>query len=287
MVIKLCLIPLPYGPIRWGCWCLWIMLICQICMPPTGHAQEEQITNHIGMTFIRVAPGTFQMGSPETEKYRKTNEKQHLVEIQKPFYLQETEVTLEQWRAVMGKSWFFNRKGTDQTPVTRVSFYDVQKFIRKLNKENTAQYQYRLPSEAEWEYACRAGTFTAFFWGNDIDCTRAMYANNPTRHDDCSSYYQSRGLPVNGPAPVRSFAPNPWGFYDMHGNVWEWCADEYTDDIRTPGVNTYDMFSSSPRVRRGGSWYLYGRYLRSANRTYANPGARFQTTGFRLVLEIQ
>ncbi|MDZ7665882.1 MAG: formylglycine-generating enzyme family protein [Desulfotignum sp.] len=265
-------------------WCIWILFSCQIWLVQPSHGQENKITNHLGMTFIRVESGTFQMGSPETEKHRDPNEAQHKVHIKNPFYLQETEVTLEQWRAVMGKSWFIRRKGSDQTPVTRVSFYDVQKFIRKLNKKNSAQYQYRLPSEAEWEYACRAGTTTAYFWGNEIDCSRAMYANS-TKLCRCCDHYRSAGLPVDGPAPVGSFAPNPWGFYDMHGNVWEWCADVYTDDIRTPGADTYDLFSSRPRVRRGGSWYKYGQFLRSANRTYAHPGARFQTTGFRLVLE--
>ncbi len=267
-----------------GCRFSWILFAGLICLASTGMTQEKEITNHLGMTFIRVEPGTFQMGSPETEPHRKTNEKLHPAEITDPFYLQETEVTLEQWQAIMGKAFFLKKKGGPQTPVTRVSFYDCQKFIRKLNKTGTARY--RLPSEKEWEYACRAGTRTAYSWGNAPDCALAMYANTPKRHGDCSSYYRSTGLPVNGPAPVASFQPNPWGFYDMHGNVWEWCQDEYTDDVRTPGVNTYDLFSTRPRVRRGGSWYLYGRYMRSANRTYAHPGARFQTTGFRLVLEV-
>jgi len=267
-------------PVKW--WA-WFLFLCLICAPQAAAGQENRITNHLGMTFIRVASGTFLMGSPDTEEHRTSNETQHQVHIKKAFYLQETEVTLEQWRAVMGKSWFIRRDGSDLTPVTRVSFYDVQKFIRKLNKTGSARY--RLPSEAEWEYACRAGTTTAYFWGNVIDCSRAMYANNPKKMCSCCDYYRSVGLPVNKPAPVGSFAPNPWGFYDMHGNVWEWCADVYTDDIRTPGGNAYDLFSSRPRVRRGGSWYKYGQFLRSANRTYAHPGARFQTTGFRLVRE--
>ncbi|HSL62270.1 MAG TPA: formylglycine-generating enzyme family protein [Desulfotignum sp.] len=263
--------------------CAWVVLICLIGGVPCSFSQEATITNHLGMTFIRVAPGTFQMGSPETEPHRKSNEPRHRVEITSAFYLQETEVTLEQWQAVMGKSWLLKRRGGPRTPVTRVSFYDCQKFIRKLNKAGTAQY--RIPTEAEWEYACRAGTDTAYSWGDDTDCSLAMYGNSLNRHAVCSPYYRSKGLPVNMPAPVKSFAPNPWGFYDMHGNVWEWCSDEYTDDIREPGVNTYDLFSARPRVRRGGSWYLYDRFMRSANRTYAHPGARFHTTGFRLIIE--
>lgn len=267
-----------------GCRFTWVIFAGLICMVSTGLAQEKKITNHLGMNFIRVESGRFQMGSPDTEIHRKSNEPQHWVEISDPFYLQETEVTLEQWQAIMGKAFFLKKKGGPRTPVTRVSFYDCQKFIRKLNQMNTARY--RLPSEKEWEYACRAGTTTAYSWGNDPECRLAMYANTPKRHGECSPYYRSIGLPVNGPAPVASFPPNPWGFFDLHGNVWEWCQDEYTDDIREPGVNTYDLFSVQPRVRRGGSWYLYGRYMRSANRTYAHPGARFQTTGFRLVLEV-
>jgi formylglycine-generating enzyme len=265
--------------VKWWAWFLFFL----ICATQAAEGQEKQITNHLGMTFIRVAPGTFLMGSPDTEKHRTSNETQHQVRIKNAFYLQQTEVTLEQWRAVMGKSWFIRREGTARTPVTRVSFYDVEKFIRKLNKKGSAQY--RLPSEAEWEYACRAGTTAAYSWGNDIDCSKAMYANNPKKLGDCCDYYRSVGLPVNGPAPVGSFAPNPWGFHDMHGNVWEWCADVYTEDIRTPGSDTRDFLSTRPRVRRGGSWFKYGFYLRSANRAYAHPGSRFQTTGFRLVLE--
>ncbi len=269
---------------RTGCLFSWILFAGLICMASSGMAQEKKLTNHLGMSFIRVEPGRFQMGSPDTETHRKSNESRHWVEISEPFYLQETEVTLEQWRAIMGKAFFLKKKGGPRTPVTRVSYYDCQKFIRKLNQMDTGRY--RLPLEKEWEYACRAGTTTAYSWGNDIDCTKAMYANTPKRHGVCSQHYRSMGLPVNSPAPVASFSPNPWGFYDMHGNVWEWCQDEYTGDIRDPGVNTYDLFSTRPRVRRGGSWYLYGRYLRSANRTYAHPGARFQTTGFRLILEV-
>jgi len=269
--------PLPFK------WWAWLLVFCLVLTAHAAAGQEKMITNHLGMTFIRVSPGTFFMGSPETEAHRTDNETRHRVHIKKAFYLQQTEVTLEQWRAVMGESWFIRREGTPRTPVTRVSFYDARKFIRKLNRKGTARY--RLPSEAEWEYACRAGTTTAYSWGNELDCSRAMYANNQKKRSHCCDYYRSAGLPVNGPASVGSFDPNPWGFHDMHGNVWEWCADVYTEDIRTSGGKSFNLFTTFPRVRRGGSWFKYGWYLRSANRAYAHPGARFQTTGFRLVRE--
>jgi len=246
-------------------------------------ALENKITNDIGMEFILVQPGSFIMGSPKTEPFRDNDETQHKVNIIKPFYLQTTEVTIKQWRAVMGKKMFGRKMGGQNFPVTRVSFYDCQKFIKKLNKKNKGIY--RLPLEAEWEYACRAGTTTAYFWGNDIDCSKAMYGNNNKSNSECTLFYESMGLKVNKPAPVKSFNPNPWGFYDMHGNVWEWCLDEYGPYKNTSIDSGYGTIKQEARIRRGGSWYKYSKSLRSANRTYAHPGVKFQTTGFRLVLE--
>ena len=167
-------------------------------------------------------------------------------------------------------------------PVTRVSWHDCIDYIKKLNTQTTRTY--RLPTEAEWEYACRAGTTTVFSWGNDIDCTRALYGNNTIKAGECIPHLSSLGIPGDGPAPVKTYAPNPWGLYDMHGNVWEWCQDLYSDYRATPEDKT-GLLDSESRVRRGGSWYKHGASLRCANRTYAHPGARFKTTGFRLVLE--
>lgn len=244
---------------------------------------DKTFTNPLGMTFIRVEPGTFQMGSPETEKGRDRNEKRHTVRIQKAFFLQETEVTLKQWWTLMGKNWFLKRKGPDNQPVTRVSFYDCERFIRKLNEDQT-RGRYRFPTEKEWEYACRAGSTTAFFFGDDIDCTQAMFANS-SKMGDCKKAYKAMGLEPGCPAPVKSFPPNAWGFYDMHGNVWEWCSDPYWDYQNPPEGESYDVVSTDHRIRRGGSWYKYPKSLRSANRAYAHPGSKFKTTGFRLVFE--
>ena len=246
-------------------------------------AQEKQITNHLGMDFILVKPGSFMMGSPEDEQHRDKNEILHEMKIIKPFYLQSTEITVKQWKAVIGKKLFNRIKGSDNMPVVQVSFYDCLEFIKKLNKLNKGVY--RLPTEMEWEYACRAGTTTAYSWGDTIDCSKAMFGNNSKKEPQCIKQFKSRGFLPNQAAPVKSFAPNPWGFYDMHGNVWEWCSDSYQDYKSHKADKGYDLIKTDTRIKRGGSWYKYGWYCRSANRAYAHPGAKFQTTGLRLVLE--
>ncbi|MFO7749641.1 MAG: formylglycine-generating enzyme family protein [Desulfobacteraceae bacterium] len=260
-----------------------LLLVLFSGLPPAlsdqGNSRDEPITNHLGMTFVRIAPGSFEMGSPETEPFRDSDEILHTVTMEKAFYIQSTEVTVGQWRAVMGTSWLAQKKGTENMPVTRVSYYDCLEFIRELNK--TQKDTCRLPTEAEWEYACRAGTQTAYSWGNQIDCSKAMFANNTKKEAGCVDFYELKDIAPDQPAPVKMFPPNPWGLYDMHGNVWEWCSDRYGSyEVKGSPEN-----QSNSRVRRGGSWYKYGQYLRSANRTYGHPGSKFKTTGFRLVLE--
>ncbi len=251
--------------------------------PQPGTAQEKKITTPLGMSFVLVEPGTFMMGSPKTERFRDADEIRRSVKIETAYYLQTTEVTLGQWRAVMGKKWLKKRKGTDDMPVTQISYYDCLKYIDMLNKKGMGVY--RLPTDKEWEYACRAGTTTAYSWGDAIDCSKAMYGNNPKKNEECTLYLRSIKIDTYGPAPVKTYAPNPWGFYDMHGNVWEWCSDTYSAYLSGPTPKAYNPMDSDSHIRRGGSWYKYGRYLRSANRTYAHPGAKLLTTGFRLVRE--
>ncbi len=253
---------------------------------PITNPITNKVTNEFGMTFLRILPGSYVMGSPVTERLRDANEEQHPVTITTAFYLQETEVTLAQWRAVMGKKWLSRKKGKATMPVTRVSWYDCVKYIEKINKLTKGKNRlvYRLPTEEEWEYACRAGSETAYAWGEAIDCSKANYGNNEKKDGECILFYKSMDIQPSSPAPVKSFAPNAWGLYDMHGNVWEWCANPYTEYHAGPGTS-YPTLESDTRVRRGGSWYKYAQYLRSANRAYAHPGAKFQTTGFRLVIE--
>jgi len=229
--------------------------------PMMTWAFEKTLTNSLGMEFVLIPAGTFTMGSPPDEPGRKQNEVVHTAKISSPFYLQATEVTVKQWRGVMGKRFFGRKKGSDNMPVVRVSWQDCIKFIKKLNARNDGVY--RLPTEAEWEYACRAGAV------------------------------KSKGLPLDQPAPVKSYAPNALGLYDMQGNVWEWCEDwyhPYKPDVAvksraqggSPSIET-----GTDKVRRGGSWYGTRGRCRCANRNYSHFANRYQTTGFRLVREVE
>ena len=262
----------------------YVALILAACGMVSGSfAGEQKRTNDLGMNFIRIHPGTFQMGSPASEPGRQKDEVLRTVTIDRPFYLQESEVTLQQWQAVMGKRWIDPRRGDPDAPVTRVSYYDCLKFIKKLNRRGTGTY--RLPTEAEWEYACRAGTETAYSFGQAIDCSKALYGNNSKKESMCIPFLQSKGIKPDGPGPVKQFPPNPWGIYDMHGNVWEWCSDTYDPNPNEREKGDFPFTTSGSKIRRGGSWFKSGSLLRSANRTYAHPGSKFSTTGFRLVLE--
>lgn len=266
---------------------LWkCCLIAFILVSGTGMAvgQEPKLSNSLGMEFVLIPPGRFLMGSPADEPYRDKREIQHRVTISKPFYMQTTEVTIKQWQKVMGSSWrhFFRRPAGGQNfPVTRICFYDIQEFLKKLNK--LGEGTYRLPTEAEWEYASRAGSTMAYSWGDRIDCSRAMYANNEKGSDDCVAAARARGLPANSPAPVKSYPPNAWGLYDMHGNVWEWCQDWFGPYRAAPQIDPQGPDTGDLRVRRGGSWFSEKKSLRSANRAYGHPASRLSINGFRVV----
>ena len=263
------------------CVLLFAILIAYFFYPPPLPAFDKLYKNSLGMEFVLIPAGTFIMGSPPNEPDRKKDEVQHKVTISEPFYIQTAEVTLDQWRSLMGKKIFGRRKGAGNMPVVKVSWHDCMDFIRKLNA--LSEWSYRLPTEAEWEYACRAGSSTAYSFGSVIDCAKAMYGNNSLKSTDCIDYAKSKGFPVDQPAPVKSYTPNAWGLYDMHGNVWEWCQDWYGDYSISAKINPLGPDSGLSRVRRGGSWFKYGYSCRSANRNYGHPGSRYKTTGFRLV----
>ena len=261
------------------------LVLSSIFFSASVFAFEKTFTNSLGMEFILIPSGTFTMGSPPDEPYRGSSEVQHRVSISRPFYIQTTEVTLKQWRSLMGKRLLGRRKGSDNMPVTQVSWFDCMEFIKRLNR--LGEGKYRLPTEAEWEYAARAGTTSPFSWGDTIDCDKAMYGNNSLKHNVCQLFIKSLELPIDAPAPVKSYRPNPWGLYDMHGNVWEWCVDWFGDYQKNPVTDPKGPDSGTMKIRRGGSWFKHGYSCRSANRSFGHQATRYRTTGFRLVRDVR
>ncbi|MCF8032197.1 MAG: formylglycine-generating enzyme family protein [Desulfarculaceae bacterium] len=255
-------------------------------LPAKYASLPKTVTNDLGMKFVLIPPGTFMMGSPDSEVGHQHREQQHQVTLTRPYYLQTTEVTLKQWHEVMGKRWLAaKRPGGPKAPVVQVSFFQTQQYLYKLNHMGKATY--RLPTEAEWEYAARAGSTTSYPWGSGINCNRAMYANNSLKTSECQRYYLKRGLKADAPAPVGSFPPNAWGLYDMNGNVWEWVSDWLAPYPKGPVSDPLGPVNGEWRVRRGGSWFGGPLVLRSANRNFAHPASKYNTLGFRLVRNIE
>jgi len=242
--------------------------------------QPKEITNSIDMKLVLIPAGEFMMGSPDSDTDAEADEKpQHRVRITKPFYLGSTEVTQEQYERVMGQnpSWFCATgdgkvevagQNTRQFPVEWVSWEDAVEFCRRLSQKEGKTY--RLPTEAEWEYACRAGSTTRYCIG-DAPADLVEYAWYDENSDDTTH-------------PVGQKKPNAWGLYDMHGNVWEWCADRFAEDYyrASPADDPNGPDSRVFRVLRGGAWYLQPWVLRSARRDSYPPRDRFHGYGFRV-----
>jgi len=201
----------------------------------------------VKMEFVLIRPGTFTMGC---EKGQASDEKPaHEVTITKPFYIGKFEVTQEQWKAVMGENP--SHFAGDKNPVERVSWPDCQTFLRKLAEKVPGQ-TFRLPTEAEWEYACRAGSVSEYCYGDD-DRVLGDYA-----------WYG--GNSAGETHPVGQKKPNAWGLYDMHGNVWEWCSDWYGSYKAEEQKDPAGPADAQGRVLRGGSWNYGPVYCRSAGR---------------------
>ena len=238
-------------------------------LQPGGASQAgEVITNTIGIRMLLIPAGEFLMGSPDSDSDALTHEKpQHRVKLTRPFYLGVCAVTQEEYERVMGKnpSRF---QGDPQRPVETVSWNDAVEFCRRLS-ENEGK-QYRLPTEAEWEYACRAGTTTKWCFG-DSESQLGEYA----------WYDENSGGTTH---PVGEKKPNAWGVYDMHGNVWEWCADWYEAGYysASPADDPQCPSSGDVRVLRGGSWLIFPGGSRSAFRLGSAPDDRSRDNGFRL-----
>ena len=247
--------------------------------PVSGPACSLDLGGDVKMEFVWVPPGEFQMGSPVGEQGRNNDEDQRRVTISRGFWMGKYEVTQEQWRQIMGgnPSEFSGAKH----PVEMVSWSDCQQFMKKLNDaagreaskgvENPPN-RFRLPTEAEWEYACRAGTTTAFHTGDSLDPRQANFDAN----------YPGGG---RGPMPVGSFAPNAFGLHDMHGNAWERCQDWHEYKYSPGGAATDPTGPPSGviRVMRGGSWIVGATTCRSAARAGCYPNVQDVLSGLRVV----
>ena len=228
-----------------------------------------------------IASGRFLMGSPDDEPMRDSDEVLHEVQLTEGYWLADTTCTQEMWEAVMGQNpsqFKEQEKGEDSRPVERVSWDDCQEFLRKMNGE-VPGLDFRLPTEAEWEYACRAGTTTPFSFGANITPAQVNYDGNYPYVGGKKGEYRQKTV------PVKSLPANPWGLYEMHGNVDEWCLDEfapYKPGLATDPVGTAEGQAVRKRVIRGGSWNFYVWIARSAHRNRLEPGYRNLNLGFRV-----
>ncbi|MDR1241174.1 MAG: formylglycine-generating enzyme family protein [Deltaproteobacteria bacterium] len=234
-------------------------------------AELTPYTNSIGMEFVLIPAGSFMMGTDKNVEDAADNETpQHRVYISKPFYLGKHEVTQAQWETIMGDnpSRFQGRSN----PVEQVSWDDAQEFVRRLNQRE-GHARFRLPTEAEWEYAARAETTTAYSFGDGTDNLGryAWYGDNSS----------------GKPHPVGQKEPNAWGLYDIHGNVWEWVQDRFGERYYaiSPASDPGGPSDGPPlHVFRGGSWHNPAKFCRSADRNYYTPYFRSELLGFRLAL---
>ena len=242
----------------------------------SDHAIGQQTSDQMsvieenGIVLVLIPPGNFMMGARDDEQMRGSDERpRHSVTITKPFYLGKYEITQAQYEAVMGEnpSRF---KGLD-LPVENVTWFEAAEFCMRLS-DNTG-HSYRLPTEAEWEYACRAGTTSNFYWGSEMDGSYAWHVIN-------SSGRTHR---------VGQKLPNPWGLFDICGNAEEWCGDWHSSDY---GGDEHLSDPTGPsdgqwRVRRGGCWEHPVGCIRSANRYFYYPDRRSSQIGFRVVREME
>jgi formylglycine-generating enzyme required for sulfatase activity len=246
------------------------------------------ISNSLGMRLVLVPPGVYFMGSPARRPPADSDEfPRHLVRIVRPFYLGATAVTQQQYETVMGVNpSYFGPQGPGSglvrdldhrtLPVESVSYRDTLEFCRKLSArtiERRAKRTYRLPQEAEWEYACRGCIcHAAFCFGSRLSSRTARFGGNDGGH----------------PVPVASFAPNLFGLHDMHGNVWEWCQDWYDDDYYSlsPEVDPPGPKVGQRRVLRGGGWSTPAELCRSALRGHNTLDARHNYNGFRVAVPV-
>jgi formylglycine-generating enzyme required for sulfatase activity len=243
------------------------------------NSSSEPITNSIGMKLVLMPKGTFMMGSPAEEVGGQDDEQQHQVTISKNYFLGMTEVTQGQYEKVMGTnpSYFQKRvirkSDSSMYPVEQVSWDDAVEFCKKLSdlpEEKAAGRVYRLPTEAQWEYACRAGSKSAYSFGASLKSLGdyAWFERNSDEHTH----------------PVGEKKPNAWGLYDMHGNVWEWCSDWYGDYPKVAVSDPTGPIAGELRIQRGGCWRY--TYCRSAYRGRRDSWSIYNNYGFRVAMNV-
>jgi uncharacterized protein (TIGR02996 family) len=258
-----------------------------------------EMTNSIGMRFALIPAGRFLMGSPEDEDGRYDDESVHDVELRRPFWLGVFPVTQRQWKEVMGNNPSFFCAGgsgeamvqgldTDDFPVENVSWQDARKFLKNLSalpEEAALRRTYRLPTEAQWEYACRAGTGVKYAF-----ClarpTRSLCSTQANFDGELPYGGAEQGPVLNRTSQVGGYEANPFGLYDVHGNVFEWCSDWHGTDyyLNSPEADPKGPRKDTHRVARGGSWSQAGRRCRSADRSCWPPRDSDEVLGFRVAL---
>jgi formylglycine-generating enzyme required for sulfatase activity len=265
----------------------------------TLQARSENFTNSVGMKLVLVKAGKFKMGSPKDEKTAENHEwPQHEVEISKDFFIGSTEVTQKQYKAITGNNPSrFNKDlkdgpvgnlATDDFPVDCVSYDDVEQFLKKLNakaEEKRFSVTYRLPTEAEWEYACRGGPSASnepFHFKkptSSLSFGQANFQSNNPFGDG------KKGASLGRPTVVASYEPNALGVYDMHGNLWEWVQDWYDANYysKSPRKDPTGPQNGTNRVIRGGGWYSDGYRCRAAFRNSYSYSGLADSLGFRVV----
>jgi formylglycine-generating enzyme required for sulfatase activity len=259
----------------------------------TAQFFPQRISSTVSLDMVLIPGGSFLMGAPEDDLERRDNEgPQHLVTVPS-FCMGKYPVTQAQWRFVADFPQVNQKldpdpadfKGDDR-PVENISREDSVEFCERLNQLTGRDY--RLPSEAEWEYACRAGTTTPFHFGETIATDLANYGGTDDPDNNRSGSYGRgpKGIDRSETTPVGTFLPNAFGLYDMHGNVWEWCLDHLHSNYEGAPTDGSAWLSDEKGAHcplRGGSWYDSPRYCRSAVRGYSTPGGRNDNIGFRVV----
>jgi formylglycine-generating enzyme required for sulfatase activity len=240
--------------------------------------QAIDLGDGVTLTMVLIPAGEFLMGCGEDEPDRRGDKTRHRVTLTQPFWLGKYEVTLEQWHAALGKG--SKRYRGSRSPAHAVSWTTAHAFLEKLNAMVPGG-GFALPTEAQWEYACRAGTATPFHFGPTITTDQAN-VNGETPYGDGPP-----GVNRKHPVAVGSFPPNAWGLHDMHGNLWEWCEDWYAPYTAEPQTDPTGPATGTRRVLHGGSWLIIPNFARSAVRAAVSPDDRYTTYGLRLARPVQ